>query len=385
MTKTTFAAKAKLMSRRVRVFPQNDPDETKPGTGHEQVFASIMPDQWADYLSFNRFYFTHFGYVPEVIELQGINCKQAADWLFENYQDEIHQKHSYTTYRPGGKLRSVEWFVFLLKDAMLRFDDDNEKVFCLYLKTDPEAIESLRTGLGKFPVRDDSKVGKIKVLSRDGGRVDLVDLQVSKPKLRIRDNYNDDFLPLHKIIMKRLRKKNDKGIVLLHGKPGTGKTSYIRYLICSVRKQVIFLPPNMASALTGPDFINLLMENPNSILVIEDAESVIVDRERANGSPVSSLLNLSDGLLSDCMNIQVICTFNTDLTKVDDALLRKGRLIARYEFGKLKPEKANALAAKLKQNRKFTEDVLLTEVHNPAGEHNISKSGSQPNIGFVKA
>ena len=48
-----------------------------------------------------------------------------------------------------------------------------------------------------------------------------------------------------------------KGLVLLHGLPGTGKTSYIRYLIRQLDKEVIFIPPNMAYALTNPDFIKL--------------------------------------------------------------------------------------------------------------------------------
>jgi len=49
-------------------------------------------------------------------------------------------------------------------------------------------------------------------------------LEITRPKLSIEDNYNDDFLPVHQTILDRLRKKNDKGLVLLHGKPGTGKT-----------------------------------------------------------------------------------------------------------------------------------------------------------------
>ena len=69
-------------------------------------------------------------------------------------------------------------------------------------------------------------------------------------------------------------------MVLLHGKPGTGKTSYIRYLIASVKKEVIFLPPNMASAITNPDLLSVLIENPNSIFVIEDAENIVVDGKK---------------------------------------------------------------------------------------------------------
>ena len=63
----------------------------------------------------------------------------------------------------------------------------------------------------------------------------------------------------------------------------------------------------------------------SKILIIEDAERVISDRE-SNGSPagVSNILNLTDGILGDCLNIQVIATFNMKREKIDQALLRKG-------------------------------------------------------------
>jgi len=163
--------------------------------------------------------------------------------------------------------------------------------------------------------------------------------------------------------------------VLLHGKPGTGKTSYIRYLVTKLKKQLIFLPPNIASIITDPSLISSLINNRNSVLVIEDAENIIVSRDTHKGSPVSAILNITDGLLSDCLNIQIICSFNTDLSKIDNALMRKGRLIAKYEFKELEIEKAQRLSDKLGFKTEITEPMTLTEIYNQQDkEFNQSKA-----------
>jgi hypothetical protein len=92
------------------------------------------------------------------------------------------------------------------------------------------------------------------------------------------------------------------------------------------------------------------MKYPNSILIIEDAENIVLDRKLQSFLPtqaVSNLLNLSDGLLGDGIRQQIICTFNCDVRSIDPALRREGRLVLEYKFDKLSVENARRLCAEL--------------------------------------
>jgi ATP-dependent 26S proteasome regulatory subunit len=107
-----------------------------------------------------------------------------------------------------------------------------------------------------------------------------------------------------------------------------------------------------------------LIRRKNSILIIEDAEKIIMPREVSGGnSVVSTILQLTDGLFSDYLNIKVICTFNSSLKRVDKALLRKGRLIANYEFQPLAQAKANALLAGI-GGRATDSEMTLADIFN---------------------
>ena len=63
------------------------------------------------------------------------------------------------------------------------------------------------------------------------------------------------------------------------------------------------------------------------------------------------------------LNVQIICTFNVDLRRLDSALLRPGRLIARKEFKPLTELDANLLAQRLGINHHFTAPATLSEVY----------------------
>jgi ATP-dependent 26S proteasome regulatory subunit len=170
---------------------------------------------------------------------------------------------------------------------------------------------------------------------------------------------------------------------LLHGQPGTGKSTYIRYLLQRTKKKVLFLSPALASNLDNPSLMSLLLVNRESIVIIEDAEELLVSRDNQKNDAISTILNLTDGILGSSLGIQFIATFNTHIRNIDKALLRKGRLAAMYEFKALSAEKATALMKSLDStSENVQEPMTLAEIYHAAENNNMHHQQSRTPIGF---
>lgn len=227
------------------------------------------------------------------------------------------------------------------------------------------------------------KRSHIHLVKSEHGHLDTEEYDLFIPPMELELNYGESFKDVHNTIINRLNKKGDKGIILLHGQHGTGKTSYIKYLTSLIEdKDILFIPPSMAEMLSDPSMIPFLMEHRDSILIIEDAERVIGDRESGNVSSagVSNVLNLTDGILGDCLSIQIIATFNMRKENIDKALLRKGRLIAEHKFDKLNLDDTNKLLKHLDKGMEVKEGMTLADIYNIDVE--VHKTIKTSKLGF---
>lgn len=227
---------------------------------------------------------------------------------------------------------------------------------------------------------------KIGIIYKTQTGYDIMERSIKHYEVDIHTNYNDDFVDADAKIRNFLDDDNKGGLVILNGTAGSGKTTYIRNLIDTTARDFIFLTKDMASALADPGFVIFMERLKNSVLIIEDCENLVASREQGNeGVGISNVLNLCDGILGDVYNIKIICTFNTEIKNVDSALLREGRLVCRYQFGRLNPKKACELLNKLgvdNENIVIDESGMsLAEIYN-FGNKNGGETKRDKKIGF---
>ncbi len=233
------------------------------------------------------------------------------------------------------------------------------------------------------PTKSDSKVC---ILVKGEYGLSLRETKIKKVNLDINLNYNDSLVGKHNSITEFL-KSDKQGLLLFRGEAGCGKTFYVRYLVSKLCKDVnfVYIPNNLLGELSGPEFLSFLTseKKENQIFIIEDAENVLKSREVSDFSSnsVANLLNISDGILGDILQLKFILTFNAPIHSIDTALLRKGRLFLDYEFDRLELNKTNNLLKSLDKNFVSNESMTLANIFNYGTENKKEKEHRK--IGFA--
>ena len=283
--------------------------------------------------------------------------------------------------------------VFMLTNEDLSNDYDEyifesgllKVVSIYYISTNPHSAASVKNVFDEYLQKYVSQEAKVSILLKEVHGFVFKTHRIKPFPINLDTMYHEDFLPVHQHIKESLN-HDGKGVVLLHGVAGSGKTNYIKWLTSQVpNKKFIFVPTTMIGYLTNPEFMSLLVDNKNSVLVLEDCENYIAERsiDNANTDVVSAILNIADGMLSDVLECQFICTFNSDISKIDPALLRKGRLIAEYKFKELSVEKSNTFLASIDKAITVNKPHSLAELTNMDNLSYREKQAEKPKFGFV--
>lgn len=135
---------------------------------------------------------------------------------------------------------------------------------------------------------------------------------------------------------------------LLHGSPGSGKSSFIFALAGSLDLSICLL--NLSERGLTDDKLNHLLSNApeRCILLLEDVDAAFLGRNKAAEADgyqanvtFSGLLNSLDGVASSESRIIFMTTNHVE--RLDEALIRPGRVDCIEELGDAEPEQVEEL------------------------------------------
>lgn len=275
------------------------------------------------------------------------------EYAYESPRAEMEEEEEIT------KEISLNGFIAFNDDCLISFGNDWSGIVIMSHKS----IDVIKSMIDKYASRYAIPEDKVKcnIIAR-GHDFYLEEFEIKLKNELDFDLYNEGFDKVNDEIVRSI-KEDDNGLYILHGEAGTGKTTYIRHLIKQLRKvkKFVYIPSNLVNDITNPQFISFIMDNKNCVFVVEDCENLVVNKGDKRSSAVADMLNMTDGILADALKIKFICTFNTQEKNIDEALLRPGRCRMRYNFGKLKEERANKVAKKLGL-KEPNKDISLAEL-----------------------
>lgn len=166
-----------------------------------------------------------------------------------------------------------------------------------------------------------------------------------------------DFYKKHSIPFKRS--------YLLHGKPGTGKSSIIHGIASRLNRSIYRV--NLVAPRLNDDSLQQAIREvtKDGLVVFEDIDSLFgYHREKTEVSNVtfSGLLNSLDGFATNNNGILIVFTTNHP-EKLDDALRRKGRIDAEFDIKSCTKAQAKEMFLRfypgaMKEAERFSESAV---------------------------
>jgi hypothetical protein len=250
---------------------------------------------------------------------------------------------------------------------------------------------------------DDPKVGvEFWVASSNGGHSYSRDIYAPTWN-EIKDNYSVDVRnELERVIEKKFHADAGK-LIIWSGPPGTGKTFAVRALLRSWRKSATIsyiVDPENFFIQSSNYMLSVIMEDPNEefiftsaaedeangdqktakthLIILEDTGELLkAESKDVVGQGLSRLLNLTDGLIGQGLNLIILITTNEKISTFNDAVTRAGRCISHAEVDKFGTSESNAWLERHGSDKRVNEPKTLSElysmIYDPEAKEKIEK------------
>jgi predicted AAA+ superfamily ATPase len=244
----------------------------------------------------------------------------------------------------------INEIAFFYKD----YDTNFEKI--------QEVIEKINSCLIEFT--EENERYKLNTISLSSNGLEMEPVEMSSVDIENFELYYTDktMKGLNKVI--KSIKKSNKGLTILYGERGTGKTSTINYITTKLESIVIFIPNNMVeNTINNPDFRKFLKKHSKPVIIIDDCEMFFNEAFAKSNIFVNNLLQMVDGFLSDSMEVNVITIFNVeDEDEIDHSLIDCNNLTDIVKFDCLSENESNDLSKHLGQDKKYKNKNRIVDI-----------------------
>lgn len=295
----------------------------------------------------------------------------------------------------------------------VRMKGEKYPTFWVSSNEEGRATQTLKILLEHYPLAKPIDESTVEVSfwygTQNGARVRVREIQVPSWE-EIKDNYTESTAEkLSEMFEPEFIRNRGLGkIILFTGEPGTGKTYAVRALMRGI-KDVSFnyiLDPErffgedanymMEVILRGQEEAPLMFNiyddegdlNPSKksnaqFLILEDVgELISADAKLRAGQGFSRLLNVSEGLIGQGLNLTILLTSNDHIKDFHPAIFRNGRCAASIEFQQFLPEDAEKWLQQRGIDLAIKEPIPLSDLFALKDGNNAKKKKSRQKLGF---
>jgi len=157
--------------------------------------------------------------------------------------------------------------------------------------------------------------------------------------------------------------ESSASILIMNGPMGTGKTSLIADLI--TRHSLNAVTTYDTDLMKDDSFYVSFLSGENNLMIMEDADVLLLSREASKNETIAKLLNVSDGIVNSSKKKIIITANANNVADFDPAIMRPGRCYGVIPFRKLVGKEVDEACRVLNKPRPGDKkDYALAEIFN---------------------
>jgi hypothetical protein len=339
----------------------------------EKINVNINKDDDAinDYL----FCISLFGEIPNRISIfSSYNTKEFSKFIDKHSKDKKISKEII----PGGQdtIVNQKSFVKITDEIYLsyvEYDRESDLSFIsdlvFYFKNgcDDEVnnfISSLNSFVMDFGHHSSQQRFNTLMLTDEGLQLEPIDVLDSDYE-NMNLYYNQSVIKDSKKLLKSIKTKK-KGLSVIHGERGTGKTTLIIDILSKIDKICMFIPASMIDIVVNSnEFRAFIKRYKNSVIVIDDCEIFFSHTYTKSNIFTNNLIQMIDGVCSDMNSLHIITIFNTEnINHIDPILFESNNYLSTLEVDRLNKNQVDTLCQHFNIKNKFDTPKVIDVIRN---------------------